>query len=86
MFQQAKKAGLKPSELAALLGVSRVAVYNWKAGRTKPHKLLKERIIRVIAVLDDWMDDHELPLSEDLTPAERKSKIGKLKTAIDKTV
>lgn len=81
MFASIKKAGLTVSEFAYLLDVSRVAVYNWKAGRTKPHKLLRKQIATWEVLLSSLVAKKILPLADELTTGERKEKLAKLRKA-----
>lgn len=80
MFELVKKAGLSMSEMATILGVSRVAVYNWKAKRTKPHALLVERVGRLITFLEEQIKSNKLPL-KDAGKDARAERIVRLKSA-----
>lgn len=84
MFDKIKKAGLSVDEFAAIVGVSRVAVFNWKAGRTRPHPQLKSRLVKVTTFLTQLIELKKLPLADGLPKEDRKVKIAKLKAAFDK--
>lgn len=86
MFATIRKAGLSLDEYAVIVGVSRVAVFNWRAGRTKPHPQLKSKLDKCDAFLEKLLDLEKLPLKRDLARDERKAKIAKLKDAFNKFV
>lgn len=79
MLNIIKKAGLSVDEFAAIVGVSRVAVFNWKAGRSRPHGQLKPRVDAAERFLERLVALKKLPLRTDLSRDERKEKIKKLK-------
>lgn len=79
MFNTIKKAGISVDEFSQIVDVSRVAVFNWKAGRSKPHPQVAHRVERAVTFLDALLTRKKLPLKEDLTREERKEKIKKLK-------
>jgi transcriptional regulator with XRE-family HTH domain len=84
MFDKIKKAGLSVDEFATIIGVSRIAVFNWKAGRTSPHKQLKQKVARAIDFVSKLTELKKLPLKDDLSKEERKAKIARLREAFDK--
>lgn len=86
MFDIIKKTGLSVAEAAQILQVSRIAAFNWKAKRTKPHPQFEKRLGAFVVFLTKLLDRRALPLSEDLTRAERKEKIAKLKELFGKYV
>lgn len=86
MFETIKKAGLSVAEAAQIVQISRVALFNWKAKRTKPHPQFERRLTVLEAFLSRLLDARKLPLSEDLTKAERKEKVAKLKELFSKYV
>jgi hypothetical protein len=81
MFDVVKKTGLSVAEAAQIVRVSRIAVFNWKAKRTKPHPQFKERLEKFNMFLVKLHTAGKLPLSEDLSRTERKEKVAKLKDA-----
>jgi hypothetical protein len=83
MFKTLKKAGLSIDEGAFILGVSRAAVFNWKSGRSKPHKLLQGRLVKFEHMLESLLKQNKLPLPAADADA-RKGKIEKLKSIFDK--
>ena len=81
MFDTIKKTGLSVAEAAQIVRVSRIAMFNWKAKRTKPHPQFHDRLEKFQSFLGKLVSANKLPLSEDLTRAERKEKVAKLKDA-----
>lgn len=71
MFQDAKKAGLLPSDIAKLMRVSRVTASLWFNGHQKPHHLLMPRIEAVLAAIDQAVAKDELPVPYEITQRER---------------
>lgn len=84
MFNVIKKAGLSVDEFSKVVGVSRVAVFNWKAGRTKPHRQVEEKVARCVNFLSRLIELKKLPLKDGLSKEERKGKIQRLGAAFDK--
>ena len=84
MFAAIKRAGLSLDEFALIISVSRVAVFNWRAGRTKPHPQLKNKLTTATSFLVRLIELKKLPLPEGLGKEERKAKIVKLKDAFEK--
>jgi hypothetical protein len=81
MFDVLKKTGLSVAEAAQIVRVSRIAMFNWRAKRTKPHPQFHDRLVKFETFLSKLVNAGKVPLSEDLTRAERKEKITKLKDA-----
>lgn len=82
MFDVVRKAGLTPDEFRDVLDcVSRVAVYNWMASppRSKPHKMVRDRVDKALVMLKKLVDRGTLPLRDDLSRETRKEKIAKLR-------
>lgn len=84
MFPTIKKSGLSLDEFALIVSVSRVAVFNWRAGRTKPHPQLKNKLTAAVEFLDQLIQLKKLPLPDGLSKEERKAKVAKLKAAFEK--
>lgn len=84
MFDVIKKAGLSVAEAAQIVRVSRVALFNWKAKRSKPHPQFAPRLEQFEKFLERSLQSKRLPLSEDLTKAERKTKIAQFKELFNK--
>lgn len=84
MFDVLDEADLSTPEFARLVDVTRVAAYNWRAGRTKPHKQVVARVHRTLDLLHKLVERKVLPLPADLTREERDAKIAKLKNALTK--
>lgn len=83
MFEKIKKSGLSVDEYARIVGVSRVAVFNWKAGRTTVHPQVQPKIEKATTFLTRLLELKKLPLKEGLSREERKEKVLKLKGAFD---
>lgn len=77
-----RKAKLTPAELATIAGISRISVYNWLAGRSRPHVLLMERLEQLDRLLQHLLTRNKLPLPDSLDRTERKTKILKLKAVL----
>lgn len=84
MFGTIKKSGLSLDEFALIVSVSRVAVFNWRAGRTKPHPQLKNKLDAAVQFLDQLIQLKKLPLPDGLSKEERKAKVAKLRAAFEK--
>ncbi len=74
-----KKSGLSVREIALLVGVSRIAVHNWVAGRTSPHKFIEPRVAAVQLLLIDHVECGDLPLANALDKDARRKAVDKLK-------
>lgn len=76
-----RKAGLSVDEFAKIVGVSRVAAFNWMATppRSKPHPQLKPRVDKALEFFDGLIERKKLPLSKELSRTERREKVQKLK-------
>ncbi len=84
MYPEIKKSGLTIKEFGELVGVTRIAVHNWMAGRSKPHSLIAARVTAAKEFLTKQVNNGRLPLDTDITRPQRNEKIDKLKTAFDK--
>lgn len=84
MLEQITKAGLSADEFAKIVGVSRVAVFNWKAKRTKPHPQIAPKVRRAEEFISKLVALKKLPLSKDLSREERKTKVERLRDAFEK--
>lgn len=84
MFDKMKKAGLSVDEVAVIVGVSRVSIFNWRAGRSKPHPQVQYKVDRLVVFLTELLDLGKLPLRGELSRDERKIRIAKLKAAFEK--
>ena len=71
MFVTAKAARLRPDDLAKLLKVSRVTVSLWFNGHTRPHRLLADRVQKVLGAIDAAMDAGDFPVPYDIPRRER---------------
>ena len=52
---------LGQSDVARLLGVSRITVYNWLKGG-EPHKLLRTKVYKLFGALDRATEAGDLPI------------------------
>ena len=75
MFEPLKRARLSSDEFARIIGVNRTSVFNWRAGRTKPHGLITERVNSALALIAALVEKKKLPLSDDLDSDQRKAKV-----------
>lgn len=71
MFEIAKEAKLLPHDLAKLLKVSRITVSMWFNGHSKPHRLLTERVEKLVDAIRLAVDAGELPVPHDVSRRER---------------
>lgn len=84
MFQTIKESGLSVGEFARIAHVSRIAVFNWKAKRTRPHPQLQPKVERAVDFIDKLIALKKLPLSKDLSREERRMKVDRLRDAFEK--
>lgn len=84
MFGTIKKSGLSLAEFALIVSVSRVAVFNWRAGRANPHPQLRNRLDAAVKFLGQLTEMEKLPLPDGLSREERRAKIAKLKAAFER--
>lgn len=71
MFETAKTAGLRPSDISKLLGVHRVTVSLWFNGHKQPHHFLTDKVNRLLGAIDRAVDAGALPVPADKTGEER---------------
>jgi DNA-binding XRE family transcriptional regulator len=71
MFEIAKEARLQPHDLAKLLEVSRITVSMWFNGHSKPHRLLADRVEKLLDAIRQSVDAGELPVPHDVSRRER---------------
>lgn len=70
-----KRAGLYPSDISRMLGISRVAVSLWFNGHSRPHKLLRDRVERLHKAVLGALEENSLPISSDYAKKERHGKV-----------
>lgn len=85
MFGAIRQAGLSAAEFALIVGVKRVAVYNWMAGRSTPHRLVSDKVEKALRMLKKLIEMKKLPLREGLEKEERRAKVLKLKEVLERT-
>ena len=71
MFDTAKAAKLQPHDLAKLLKVSRVTVSAWYNGHTNPHRLLADRVAKMLDAIAAAVKGGALPVPHDVPRRER---------------
>ena len=71
MFETAKAARLLPHEIAKLLGVSRVTVSAWYNGHTLPHRILANRVAKLLDAIAVAVNNGALPVPHDIPRRER---------------
>lgn len=71
-------AKLRPTDLARLLHVSRVACSLWFNGHSRPHRLLEKRIAKVDAVVNAALAAGDLPLPAGVARGEREPRLRKI--------
>lgn len=71
MFEIAKEARLQPHDLAKLLKVSRITVSMWFNGHSKPHRLLADRVEKLLDAIRQAVEAGELPVPHDVSRRER---------------
>lgn len=75
MFDIAKEAKLRPSDVARLLDLNRVTVSLWFNGHHRPHKLLISKVEKLLDGIKLAYEAGDLPVSSDLEGAERHTAI-----------
>lgn len=78
MFEIAKEARLKPHEIAKLLKVSRITVSMWFNGHSKPHRMIADKVERLLDSIASAMETGELPVPHDISRRERGHYIQKV--------
>ena len=70
-----KDSGVKITEIADLLQMTRATFYRWFAGK-HPKQMLSYRVVALyVARLDAAVQRKELPLSKDIKQADRRGRI-----------
>lgn len=83
MFEVVKRARLSPAEFGRIVGVSRIAAYNWMTGRSSPHTMIHGRAEKALQLIDLLIKKEKLPLRDDLDRATRRAKIAKIKEILE---
>lgn len=73
MFQIVRDANLLPHEIARVLKVSRVTVSMWVNGHTKPHRLLAEKVAKLLDAITSAIDDGDFPVPPSVKRKEREA-------------
>lgn len=71
MFDKAKAAELQPTDIAKLLGVTRVTARFWLKGRNRPHHLIHSRVVRLLDAVAQCVQTGRLPVPRDVSRRER---------------
>ena len=61
-FTVVNRAGLTQKEFASLAGVSRVTTNTWVRGKMKPHRYIRARAEKFVALLERAVECAALPL------------------------
>lgn len=83
MFKVVTKAGLSAAEFGRIVGVSRIAVYNWMNRGVKPHRLIEARVGKALALVNLLLKKEKLPLAAGLDKDARRAKIDKIKDILN---
>ena len=67
------EAGLTPSDIAPLLGVSRITVSRWFHDHTTPHYLLEDRVSAFMQKIKNALDCGNLPTLSTTKSSARKT-------------
>jgi hypothetical protein len=70
-FKECRKVGVRPSDVAKLLQVSRVAASLWFNGHSDPHRLIAKRVHRLFQAVTSASTAGDLPLPHDTPRAKR---------------
>jgi hypothetical protein len=71
MFDKAKAAGLQPTDIAKLLGITRVTARFWLKGRNQPHHLIHSRVVRLLDAVAQCVQTGSFPVPRDVSRRER---------------
>ena len=71
MFDTAKAAKLQPHDIAKLLQISRVTVSAWYNGHSNPHRLLADRVAKLLDGIATAVNNGSLPVPHDVPRRER---------------
>lgn len=82
-FSPVKRADLKPSDLAKLIGVGRVTCSYWINGHTQPHYLHHDRVRGIVDAIQTATEGGLLPVPMNIMRRERAHYI---RQAIDKVI
>lgn len=64
-------AGVRPSDIARLLRISRVAASLWINGHSQPHRFIEKRVQRMLSAVSSALSSGDLPISRDVPRGER---------------
>jgi hypothetical protein len=71
MFDPVRQAELLPSDVSKLLGVNRITVSMWLRNHCKPHRLLGDRVEKLVDAVRRALDSGALPVPRDVSRRER---------------
>lgn len=77
-FHVYKKAGVRPSDVATLLSVTRVTVSHWFNDHSQPHRILEKRVARLHKAVAEAVKLGKLPVSRDVPRSDRFSTIKRI--------
>lgn len=70
-FSAIERGKLTQKEFGILCGVSRVTVNLWVRNKMQPHRYIRQDVERTISLLNQAIDQGQLPLAHALTPDQR---------------
>jgi transcriptional regulator with XRE-family HTH domain len=71
-------AKLRPDDVAKLLKINRVTVSQWFNGHTQPHRLLTDRVNKLLDAVALGVEAGELPVPHEISRRERGLYINKV--------
>lgn len=81
MFDIVKQAGLSAAEFGLIVGVSRIAAYNWIKGNTTPHVMVAGRVEQAVKLLKTMVRQKKLPFDA-MDRSLRRSEILNIREAV----
>lgn len=75
MFEQAKQVGIRPYDVARLLDLNRITVSLWFNHHSTPHKLLRDRVAKLLDAISSAVDAGDLPVSQDIRRKDRNDAV-----------
>jgi transcriptional regulator with XRE-family HTH domain len=81
-FMTAQSAGLTQTEIAKVLGVSRVTINLWVNGKMKPHRYHRDSVVEKMALLNAAIEQNLLPK----TTSSRKPRHAEIAAALAQVV
>ena len=85
-FRVLKKAQLSSAQFGAMIGVTRMAVYNWREGRTSPHPMVERKVNRALKLVVRLVERGSLPVAPHLDKDHRREKLQTIIHAVQQRV